>query len=107
MQLIFQAFTYRQSRFLWTILKQKDLALKLRPASIYHASAPEILEDGCRNEAGTPRVKTLSPPPKATLIHPFLEVHRGVLKGHREWVLTSGKTEYIVNWEGEGERQMK
>lgn len=47
--------------------------------------------------------------PVSIVIHSLLVVvaHRGVLLGHRKWVLTSGRTEYIVNLGAEGARQMK
>lgn len=99
-QLIFHTFTYSQSRFLQTVLKQKNPALKLRPVNVYHDLAPGILQARCRAEAGTLRVRSASTTPKAIVIHSFfvMVAHSGVLQGHREWVLTSGRTEHIVNF---------
>ena len=67
-QLIFQTFTSSQSRFLQTVLKQKNPVLKARPVSICWASAPGIPQAGCRGEAGMLRVRSSSTTPKAKVI---------------------------------------
>lgn len=64
MELIFQIFTYGQSRFLQTVLREKEAVLKLKPANIYHALGPGTPQDRCRDDAEIVRVKVSFPTPQ-------------------------------------------